>query len=102
MPLVDHFGRIFSLFGRTKYYFQEFTYDLEETFDYDINFYKGFTSRSVGESVHSIAASGKGLITMAESSTEGARRLAAYFSIGNAMQYTAGILYKFAKDVGMI
>lgn len=80
----------------------EFEYDLEESFEYDVSFYNSFLSRSVGESVHAIAVTAKGMIGAAKSSTEGIRMLAAYFSIGNSMQYTAGILYKFAKDVGMI
>ncbi len=76
-------------------------YDLEENFDYDISTYNGFYSRSVGESVHELAVAAKGTLDAAESTTEGTRKLAAYFMLGNSMQYTAGILYKFAKDVGM-
>ena len=83
-------------------YSGEFEYDLEETFEYDIIFYNGFVSRSVGETVHAVAVDAKSMIDAAESSTAGIRKLAAYFSIGNSMQYSAGIMYKFAKEVGMI
>lgn len=76
-------------------------YDLEENFDYDISTYNGFYARSVGESVHELAVAAKGTLGAAESSVEGTRKLAAYFMLGNSMQYTAGILYKFAKDVRM-
>ncbi len=79
-----------------------FIYDLEADFEYDPNFYNSFLNRTVGESVHEIAVSAKSMIDAAESSTEGARKIAAYLTAGNAMQYTAGILYKFARDVGMI
>lgn len=77
-------------------------YDLESDFEYDPNFYNSFLNRTVGESVHEIAIGAKSLIDAAESSAEGTRKLAAYFSAGISMQYTAGILYKFARDVGMI
>ncbi len=79
-----------------------FVFDLEENFDYTLTFYNGFISRSVGGSVHTLASGAKGLINAAESSVQGARILAAFFLLGSSMQYTSGILYKFARDVGMI
>lgn len=77
--------------------------DLEEDFDYDINFYNDRVSQYVGLFAHEIATTSKSLISVASNVTNiPGQRIVIAFMLNYSMQNTSGVLYKFAKEVGMI
>lgn len=71
--------------------------------DYDINFYNARPSQSAGDFVHEIASRTNPLITVAaDENNIAGQNLLIPFLLLDSMQNTSGVLYKFAKEVGMI
>ena len=72
-------------------------------FNYEASFYQARLTQSVGNFIHEIASASKQFINVAsDKNNEAGQRLALAFLLPNSMYDTSGILYKFAKDVGMI
>lgn len=81
----------------------ELQIDLEEDFEYDINFYNQRVVQSVGLFVHEIASNSKPLISVASDTANIlGQRIVIAFMINYSMLNTSGILYKFANEVNMI
>lgn len=71
--------------------------------DYELSFYNKCLSTEVGDIVHEIATSSKAFIDVAsDKNNEAGQRLLLAFLLPNTMYETSGILFKFAKEVGMI
>lgn len=72
-------------------------------FEHDAAFYNACLTQDIGSFVHEIASNSKPLSGYASDKTNDTRqRLAAVTSLSVTVQNTAGVLYKFAKEVGMI
>lgn len=75
--------------------------DLEDI-DYSLDFYKNYEIYYLDYYVHDAAVVAKGFKDMAISEEITQQNLAAALLIYKSMMDTSGILYKFAKNVGMI
>ena len=72
-------------------------------FEHNAVFYNARLTQDIGSFVHEIASNSKPLAGYASDKTNVTRqRLAAITSLSVTVQNTAGVLYKFAKEVGMI
>lgn len=73
-----------------------------DNIDYSLEFYNDCTKYSIGQIVHNTAVTAKGFKDMAISENLARQDLAAYLLMYKSAMDTSGVLYKFAKDVGMI
>lgn len=75
--------------------------DLEDI-EYELEFYDQFAVTLTEDNVHNIATVAKDFRNMATSENLGQQNLAAALLLYKSMMDTSGMLYKFAKEVGMI
>lgn len=75
--------------------------DLEDI-EYELEFYDQFAVTLTEDNVHNIATVAKDFRDMATSENLGQQNLAAALLMYKSMMDTSGMLYKFAKEVGMI
>lgn len=80
--------------------------DFSSSFDdweYDIDFYNSVPSRNMSLFAHTIASTTKPFISVASDRENiGGQRIVAAYTLLYSVQNTSGVLYRFAKDVGMI
>lgn len=73
-----------------------------EDIEYKLEFYDQFAATLTADNVHNIATVAKDFRDMAISENLGKQNLAATVLMYKSMMDTSGMLYKFAKEVGMI
>lgn len=76
-------------------------FDMEDI-EYSLEFYNDCTKYSIGQIVHNTAVTAKSFKDMAISENLARQDLAAYLLMYKSAMDTSGVLYKFAKAVGMI
>lgn len=74
-----------------------------DDWEYDISFYNNVPARNMSLFTHTIASTSKPLINVASDENNVAgQRIVAASTLLYSVQNTSGVLYRFAKDVGMI
>lgn len=74
----------------------------EDEFDFSASFWNNVNSAPVGSTLHELAIGAKGLIGGAESTEKVMREFTAALMLINSIQFTGGILYKFANEIEII
>ena len=87
----------------TEVFYKYLDVDLHDTEKYTLSFYNNCYTSSLGQFVHDAAKESKQYISIAtdEDNIFG-QELVAAVCLANTIQNTSAVLYKFAKEVGMI
>jgi len=104
IPLIDSYNHAgFEEFASRMMLDGQYTWDIESSDYFNLGYYNTWVSSSIGTSVHNIASTAKQYIDMVTDKDNAAGQLfIAYGMLGYSMCNTSGVLYKFAKEVGMI
>ena len=81
----------------------QYTWDIEGSDYFNLTYYNTWSTTTVGRFIHNIAKNSKQYINVAtDKQNEVGNELVAYSLLGCSVIETSGVLYKFAKEVGMI
>lgn len=81
----------------------EYEWDIEDSEYFTLSFYNTLSSTSISQSVHNIAVDSKQFIdVVTDKENTGGQTIVAYAMLAHSMADTSGVLYKFAREVGMI
>lgn len=81
----------------------EYEWNIEDSDYFTLSFYNTWNSISISQSVHNIAVDSKQFVdVVTDKKNTGGHTIVAYAMLAHSMADTSGVLYKFAREVGMI
>ncbi len=104
IPGIDPYNHAgFEEFASRMLLDGQYEWDIAGSDYYNTNFYNTWVSSYIGTSVHNIASTAKPCIdAVTDKNNVAGQTLIAYAMLAYSMVNTSGVLYKFAREVGMI